>query len=72
MDELPNRSLSTANKADKLPTLLLSNDEQRVLALYDELRDLEIKVALVKAQQSHVSGTYVQYQGGRECQIPHC
>ncbi|KAK1710251.1 centromere protein H (CENP-H)-domain-containing protein [Colletotrichum lupini] len=57
MDELPNRSLSTANKADQVPTLLLSNDEQRVLALYDELRDLEIKVALVKAQQSHVSGS---------------
>lgn len=57
MDEPPNRSLSTPNEADEVPTLLLSKDEQRVLALYDEFRDLEIKVALIKAQQSHVSGT---------------
>ncbi|KAJ0312061.1 hypothetical protein COL5a_010463 [Colletotrichum fioriniae] len=55
MDEPPNRSLSTPNEADEVPTLLLSKDEQRVLALYDEFRDLEIKVALIKAQQSHVS-----------------
>ncbi|KAL2873624.1 hypothetical protein SGCOL_011181 [Colletotrichum sp. CLE4] len=55
MDEPPNRSISKANKADEVPALLLSKDEQRVLALYDELRDLEIKVALVKAQKSHVS-----------------
>ncbi|KAF6817475.1 hypothetical protein CSOJ01_02397 [Colletotrichum sojae] len=43
----------TQKEAD-VPPFLLSKDEQRVLALYDELRDLEIKVALIKAQQGYM------------------
>ncbi|GKT40202.1 uncharacterized protein ColSpa_00383 [Colletotrichum spaethianum] len=47
---------STAEHATNAPILLLSKDEHRVLALYDELRDLEVKVALIKAQQRHTPG----------------
>lgn len=46
----------TQKDAEAPPPFLLSKDEQRVLALYDELRDLEIKVALIKAQQNYTPG----------------
>ncbi|TQN67772.1 hypothetical protein CSHISOI_07673 [Colletotrichum shisoi] len=51
MDEPQDQKI--ADQAADAPSLLLSDDEQRVLALYDELRDLEVKVALIKAQQSY-------------------
>ncbi|WYZ42777.1 hypothetical protein EsH8_VI_000476 [Colletotrichum jinshuiense] len=54
MNELQNQDTTASTQA---PALLLSKDEERVLALYDELRDLEVKVALIKAQQSHTSDT---------------
>ncbi|KAL0936411.1 uncharacterized protein CTRU02_208626 [Colletotrichum truncatum] len=52
MDE-PQHQAASASKQDEDVPFLLSKDEQRVLALYDELRDLEVKVALMKAQQSY-------------------
>ncbi|OLN97131.1 hypothetical protein CCHL11_02243 [Colletotrichum chlorophyti] len=55
MDESPNQVASIANHDDEVPPLLLSKDEQRVLALYDELRDLEVKIALMKVQHTHVT-----------------
>ncbi|GJC99553.1 hypothetical protein ColKHC_08379 [Colletotrichum higginsianum] len=51
MDEPQDQKI--ADQAADAPSLLFSDDEQRVLALYDELRDLEVKVALIKAQQSY-------------------
>ncbi|GKT63433.1 hypothetical protein ColTof4_04982 [Colletotrichum tofieldiae] len=50
----------TAEQATNAPTLLLSEDEHRVLALYDELHDLEVKVALIKAQQSYKPDSSIQ------------
>lgn len=55
MDEPQDQKI--ADQAADAPSLLFSDDEQRVLALYDELRDLEVKVALIKAQQSYAPGT---------------
>lgn len=59
MNELQNQDTTASTQA---PALLLSKDEERVLALYDELRDLEVKVALIKAQQSHTSGIPFSYE----------
>ncbi|KAJ0161581.1 hypothetical protein CTA2_5989 [Colletotrichum tanaceti] len=58
MDEPQDQMI--ADQAANAPSLLLSGDEQRVLALYDELRDLEVKVALIKAQQSYAPDVPVQ------------
>ncbi|KAK1996189.1 hypothetical protein LX36DRAFT_580903 [Colletotrichum falcatum] len=49
-----------AEPAVDAPALLLSNDEHRVLALYDEFRDLEVKVALIEAQQRYAPGPIMQ------------
>ncbi|KAJ0383919.1 hypothetical protein COL922a_009461 [Colletotrichum nupharicola] len=53
MDEPQTQATSTSKQEDEVPPYLLSKDEQRVLELYDELRDLEVKIALVRAQQSY-------------------
>ncbi|CCF34689.1 hypothetical protein CH063_06626 [Colletotrichum higginsianum] len=58
MDEPQDQKI--ADQAADAPSLLFSDDEQRVLALYDELRDLEVKVALIKAQQSYAPDFPVQ------------
>ncbi|WQF84846.1 Putative centromere protein H [Colletotrichum destructivum] len=58
MDEPQDHKI--ADQAAEAPSLLFSDDEQRVLALYDELRDLEVKVALIKAQQSYAPDVPVQ------------
>ncbi|KAK2031924.1 hypothetical protein LX32DRAFT_636741 [Colletotrichum zoysiae] len=50
----------TAEQAIDAPALLLSNDERRVLALYDELCDLEVKVALSEAQQRYNPEPFLQ------------
>ncbi|KAK1570296.1 centromere protein H (CENP-H)-domain-containing protein [Colletotrichum navitas] len=50
----------TAEQAVDAPALLLSNDERRVLALYDELRDLEVTVALIEAQQRYTPDSLLQ------------
>lgn len=42
------------------PFLQLSQDEHRVLELHDQLRELEIKIALLKAQQNYKPGTICQ------------
>ncbi|KAM0287813.1 hypothetical protein ACHAQH_000345 [Verticillium albo-atrum] len=42
----------------ELPSLRLSPDEQQVLNLYDQLRALEIKVALLKAQQAYTPDSF--------------
>lgn len=39
------------------PPLQLSQDERRVLELHDQLRELEIRIALIKAQQDYTPGT---------------
>lgn len=57
MDEPQTQATSTSKQEDEVPPYLLSKDEQRVLELYDELRDLEVKIALVRAQQSYRPGT---------------
>ncbi|CRK11167.1 hypothetical protein BN1723_009301 [Verticillium longisporum] len=43
--------------SSELPPLRLSPDEQQVLTLYDQLRDLELKVALLKAQTAYIPDT---------------
>ncbi|KAF9876545.1 hypothetical protein CkaCkLH20_05953 [Colletotrichum karsti] len=53
MDDPRNQPTSAPQQGNEVPPFLLSKDEQRVLALYDELRDLEVRVALIKAQQSY-------------------
>ncbi|KAK6213896.1 hypothetical protein QIS74_09898 [Colletotrichum tabaci] len=58
MDEPQDQKI--ADQAADAPSLLFSDDEQRALALYDELRDLEVKVALIKAQQSYAPDVPVQ------------
>ncbi|KAK2006919.1 hypothetical protein LZ32DRAFT_663266 [Colletotrichum eremochloae] len=50
----------TADQPADPPALLLSNDEHRVLALYDELRDLEVKVALIEAKQRYTPEPFKQ------------
>ncbi len=41
---------------DATAPLLLSEDETRVLALYDQLRTVQLKIALLKARQSFTGG----------------
>ncbi|EOO02469.1 hypothetical protein UCRPA7_2041 [Phaeoacremonium minimum UCRPA7] len=42
-----------ATSAQEDGPLLLSNTEKRVLELYDQLRDLQLQIALMKAQQDY-------------------
>ncbi|TEA15997.1 hypothetical protein C8034_v001035 [Colletotrichum sidae] len=53
MDEPQSQAASTGRPDHVVPPPLLSKDEERVLDLYDELRDLEVKVALMRAQQNY-------------------
>jgi len=41
------------------PPLLLSDDETRILELYDRLQELSLEIALLKARQEHIPGTVV-------------
>ncbi|KAL9948295.1 hypothetical protein D7B24_003211 [Verticillium nonalfalfae] len=43
--------------SSELPPLRLSPDEQQVLTLYDQLRDLELQVALLRAQTAFIPDT---------------
>lgn len=38
------------------PQLPLSEDERRVLELYDKLQQLQLEIAILNAQKSHQSG----------------
>jgi hypothetical protein len=38
--------------------LLLSEDEQRVLEMYDKLQELQLEIALLQAQKSFTLGRY--------------
>ena len=39
--------------------LPLSNDEQRALALYDQLQQLRVELAIINAQASYRQGTVI-------------
>lgn len=73
MDRLPRKP--TANSpADEgeIPgssELLLSDQEKRVLALYDQLQQLQLEIALINAHNSYVPGEYMTYPG---CPLTRC
>lgn len=43
--------------------LLMSSTENRVLELYDQLRKLQLQIALIKAQQAYDGESQVKYPG---------
>jgi hypothetical protein len=38
--------------------LPLSEDEEKILALYDRIQELRLEIAIINAQQSHQSGLF--------------
>ncbi|KAG7124258.1 hypothetical protein HYQ44_002101 [Verticillium longisporum] len=52
--------------SSELPPLRLSPDEQQVLTLYDQLGDLELKVALLKAQTAYIPDTAPEAEASLE------
>lgn len=43
------------NEAAYLP---ISEDEERILALYDRMQELRLEIAIINAQQSHQPGKF--------------
>lgn len=41
------------------PALVLSDDEARVLALYDQLKTIQLEAALLRAREAHSGSFYV-------------
>ena len=48
----------SAQAATPLPPLRLSDEEMRILDLYDKLKDLQLEIALLKARQQYIPGRY--------------
>jgi hypothetical protein len=46
------------NEAAYLP---ISEDEEKILALYDRLQELRLEIAIINAQQSHQPGGFFVY-----------
>lgn len=42
-----------ASSSDDVGPLLLSDSERKLLELYDRLQELQLEIALLKAQQNH-------------------
>lgn len=38
--------------------LPMSEDEEKILALYDRIQELRLEIAIINAQQSHQSGLF--------------
>ena len=45
-------------------TLELSDDEKRVLALYDQLKSIRLEIALLKARESFTGGKLLDQERG--------
>lgn len=54
MAELIDQPMADTTEADA--HLPLSEDEQRVLALYDRLKELQLEISLIKAQKRYQEG----------------
>lgn len=52
--------MGDAPDEDAAVTLVLSDDETRVLALYDQLKAIQLEIALLKARQSFAGGKKVR------------
>ena len=46
------------NGYDKTSHLPISEDEEKILALYDRLQELRLEIAVINAQQSQQSGLF--------------
>jgi len=46
------------NGYDEMSHLLISEDEEKILALYDRLQELRLEIAVINAQQSRQSGLF--------------
>lgn len=45
-----------ANGQDEASHLPISEDEEKVLALYDRIQELRLEIAIINAQRSHQPG----------------
>jgi hypothetical protein len=50
------QSMAEAGDEQDESRLPLSQDEERVLQLYDRLRELQLEIAIINAQNAHPTG----------------
>ena len=50
--------VSMMNGYDETSHLPISEDEEKILALYDRLQELRLEIAVINAQQSQQSGLF--------------
>ena len=48
----------TDAKLDGPTALVLSDDEARILALYDQLKTIQLEAALLRAREAHSGGVF--------------
>ena len=56
--DLEMRDATVASDGPQTPPLLLSEDETRILDMYDRLKDLQLEIALLRARHEHIPGRY--------------
>lgn len=49
-----------ANGQDEASHLPISEDEEKVLALYDRIQQLRLEIAIINAQRSHQPGLFLR------------
>jgi hypothetical protein len=54
-----NGDVSMVNGRAELSHLPISDDEEKILALYDRIQELRLEIAIINAQQSHHSGLFL-------------
>ena len=47
------------NAHDEVSHLPISEDEERILALYDRIQELRLEIAIINAQRSHQQGLFL-------------
>jgi hypothetical protein len=57
--ESPNGNTARPEEAVEPSPLLLSDDEKRVLELYDRLQQLQLEVAMLTSQKNFVPGKFL-------------
>jgi hypothetical protein len=62
-------SIEPGGESDASEWLGLSEREKRVLELYDQVRELELEVALLKARESYSTSMSNQFSAHRMCAV---
>lgn len=61
MDESRDQPMADELEHEEQTRLPLSHDEQRALELYDRLRELQLEVAIINAQQAAGTGKLARH-----------